>query len=75
MSHGTGWDDLLKSRRIQIVSEAGVDKTFECRACRDRLWANGEPAFVLDLATLADVDVRDTLDEGELVRFDAWARM
>jgi hypothetical protein len=74
MSHGTGWDDLLKSRRILIVSEAGVGKTFECRACRDRLWANGEPAFLLELAMLTDVDVRDMLDAEEQARFDAWLR-
>jgi hypothetical protein len=73
-SHGTAWEDLLKARRILIVSEAGMGKTFECRACCDRLWANGEPAFFLELATLADVDVRDMLDEGERARFDAWLR-
>src|SRR5262245_54402749 len=65
MSHGAGWEDVLKSRRILIVGEAGVGKTFECRACRDRLWADGEPAFFLELTTLADVDLRDMLDEEE----------
>lgn len=74
MSQGAGWDDLLKSRRILIVSETGVGKTFECRACRDRLWGNGEPAFFLELATLADVDVRDMLGAKEQTRFDAWLR-
>src|ERR1700676_4229081 len=74
MSYGVGWDDLLKSRRILIVSEAGVGKTFECRACRDRLWACGEPAFVLELTTLADVDVRDMLDGEEQARLDTWLR-
>lgn len=39
---------------------------------RDRLWAKGEAAFVLELATLADVDVRDMLDSAEQARFDAW---
>jgi hypothetical protein len=74
VSYGVGWDDLLKSRRILIVSEAGVGKTFECRACRDRLWACGEPVFVLELTTLADVDVRDMLDGEEQARLDAWLR-
>ena len=71
VSRGVGWDDLLKSRRILIVSEAGVGKTFECRACRDRLMANGEPAFVLELSTLADLDVREMLDPEEQARFSA----
>ena len=71
-SQGVSWDDLLKSRRILIVSEAGVGKTFECRACRDRLWASGEPAFVLELVTLADVNVHDMLDGAEQARLDAW---
>jgi hypothetical protein len=73
-SHGTSWEDLLKARRILIVGEAGVGKTFECRACRDQLWANGEPAFFLELTTLADVDVQDMLDAEERARFDAWLR-
>jgi hypothetical protein len=74
MSHGSGWEDLLKARRILIVAEAGAGKTFECRACRDRLWANGEPAFFLELTILADSDVQDMFDAEERVRFDAWLR-
>jgi hypothetical protein len=74
MSHGMGWEDLLKARRILIVGEAGIGKTFECRACRERLWANGEPTFFLELTTLADVDVQGMLDAEELARFEAWLR-
>src|SRR5262249_2417314 len=40
----------------------------------DRLWASGEPAFFLELATLANVDVWDMLDAEERKRFDAWLR-
>lgn len=40
------WDDLLQSKRITIVSEAGSGKTYECRAQAERLWAAGEPAFL-----------------------------
>src|SRR5262245_29003241 len=65
MSHESGWEDLLKSSRILIVSEAGVGKTFECRTCRDRLWGNGEPAFFLEFATLADAELLDMLDAAE----------
>ena len=73
-TYGFGWDSLLAARRILIVSEAGVGKTYECRACQKRLWANGEPAFFLELATLADEDVVDMLSVEERERFDAWLR-
>lgn len=39
-----GWEDLLRSERVLIVSEAGVGKTHETKAQRDRLWAAGEDA-------------------------------
>ena len=40
-----GWEELLRSERVLIVSEAGVGKTHECKAQRDILWAAGDPAF------------------------------
>jgi hypothetical protein len=70
--HGPHWDDLLTARRVLIVSEAGVGKTYECRACQQRLWSQGEPAFFLELSTLADTDVRDMLGQDERIRFDGW---
>jgi hypothetical protein len=74
LSRGSKWEDLLTARRILIVSEAGAGKTYECRACQERLWANGEPAFFLELATLADKEVRAILDPTEQARFDEWQR-
>lgn len=71
-SKASGWDQLLKSKRVLIISEAGAGKTYECRAQRQRLWESGEPAFVLELATLANSDVRSMLDHDEQVRLDAW---
>jgi hypothetical protein len=70
-----GWDELLRSQRVLIVSEAGAGKTYECQTQRDKLWNAGEPAFFLDLATLAVSSVRDMLGgDEELERFDAWLR-
>src|SRR5580700_1676406 len=63
------WDELLRSDRILIVSEAGAGKTYECQAQRDRLWKAGEPAFFLDLATLAGSSVREMLSQDEEKRF------
>jgi hypothetical protein len=66
------WDDLLKSPRILIVSEAGSGKTYECQTRRDLLWHAGEPAFFLDLATLAAAPLGDMLSADQEARFDAW---
>lgn len=71
-SNAPGWDELLRSKRILIISEAGAGKTHECRAQRQRLWDAGAPAFVFELATLATSDVRTMLDHDEGIRLDAW---
>lgn len=71
---GFGWDELLRSRRVLIVSEAGSGKTYECRSQQAELWNAGEPAFFLELATLAVSSVREMLKADEEARFDAWLR-
>jgi hypothetical protein len=71
-SRGTTWDDLLRSRRVLMISEAGAGKTFECRAQAQRLWEAGEPSFFVELAALATEDLRSLLGEDEEVRLDAW---
>jgi hypothetical protein len=70
-----GWDELLRSQRVLIVSEAGAGKTYECRAQQEKLWQAGEAAFFLDLATLAGSSVREMLGgEGEEERLERWLR-
>src|SRR5580692_5806647 len=69
-----GWNELLRSDRVLIVSEAGAGKTYECRAQQARLWKAGEPAFFLDLATLAGSSVREMLGQEEEERLEAWLR-
>ena len=44
-----GWNELLRSQRVLIVSEAGARKTYECQAQQTKLWKAGESAFFLDL--------------------------
>lgn len=69
-----GWDELLRSHRVLIVSEAGAGKTYECQAQQAKLFKAGEPAFFLDLATLAGSSVREMLGDEEDERLDAWLR-
>lgn len=71
---GFGWDELLLSKRVLIVSEAGSGKTFECQARQLELWKSGQAAFFLDLATLARSSVPDMLTEPEEKRFGEWLR-
>ncbi|SDR00213.1 hypothetical protein [Pseudovibrio sp. Tun.PSC04-5.I4] len=71
-SSGKAWDDLLRSQRVLMISEAGAGKTYECQTQANRLWAAGEPAFFVELAALATEDVRNLLDAGEEARLDAW---
>ena len=71
-SRGTTWEDLLRSRRVLMISEAGAGKTYECREQAQRLWDAGEPAFFVELAGLAAEDLRSLLDHDEEARLDAW---
>ncbi|HPY41636.1 MAG TPA: hypothetical protein PLM98_14025, partial [Thiolinea sp.] len=52
--------------------EAGSGKTHECRAQAKLLWDKGEPAFFIELASLASKELRNLLDDEEEKRFDAW---
>ena len=71
-SRGTIWEDLLRSKRVLMISEAGAGKTYECREQAQRLWDAGEPAFFVELTGLAAGDLRSLLDHDEEARLDAW---
>ncbi len=71
-SRGMAWQDLLRSRRVLMISEAGAGKTYECREQRKRLWDAGEPAFFIEMATLATGDLRTMLGSDEEGRLDTW---
>ena len=71
-SRGATWEDLLRSRRVLMISEAGAGKTHECREQAQRLWDAGEPAFFVELVRLATRDLRNLLDDEEEARLDAW---
>jgi len=71
-SLATTWNDLLRSKRVLLISEAGAGKTYECRAQAERLRAAGEPAFFIELSALAVDDLRSLLDQDGEARLDAW---
>ncbi|MDE0345786.1 MAG: hypothetical protein OXI66_08385, partial [Boseongicola sp.] len=69
-SRGMTWTDLLRSKRILMISEAGAGKTYECRLQRQRLWGAGEPAFFVELSGLASEGL--LLDAEEEARLTTW---
>ena len=71
-SGGMTWEDLLRSRRVLMISEAGGGKTHECRGQALCLWDAGEPAFFIEMAALATGDLRSLLDDDEEARLNAW---
>ncbi len=72
LAPGYTWDDLLHSKRVLIISEAGAGKTYECRQQSIRLKEAGEPAFFVELAALATDDFRNLLDPDEEARLENW---
>lgn len=66
------WKTLMQSRRILIVSEAGMGKSYECSRQQEELWANGEPAFFIELAALLDGDPRKQLSGDQKQRLTEW---
>lgn len=68
------WDDVLKSRLILLLSEAQSGKTHECHARQKALWEAGEPAFYIELSSVAAQPWRDWRSPSETERFQRWRR-
>lgn len=74
-SQGFEWSELLQSRRITIISEAGSGKTYECQKQQERMFKEGEAAIFLELSELARVaDVKSLLEPEQRARFEQWAQ-
>jgi len=71
-SKASNWDELLKSQRILIISEAGAGKTYECKEEHKRLWNKEEAAFYFELAELANNNPKELLSPEEEDRFNSW---
>lgn len=66
------WEQLLQSDRVLVVSEAGAGKTHECRDQQARLFAQGQPAFYLELASLANTTPEAQFSPAEQSRYEEW---
>lgn len=66
------WDELLKSRRILLIAEAGAGKTHECKAQAKLRFEQGDAAFFLSLEKVAAAGVRSSLGGERVQRFDGW---
>ena len=71
-STGVTWEDLLRSKRVLMVGEAGTGKTHECRRQVELLRSAGKPAFFIELAALAAGELRSQLDDEEEACLDRW---
>ncbi len=67
-----GWPQLLESRRILLVAEAGAGKTHECREQARQLFEQGEAAFFLRLEEVAAKGIVACLYGERRRRFEAW---
>lgn len=70
----SGWDDLLKSRLILLLSEAQAGKTFECQAQQEAMWVAGEAAFYVELSSVAHQPWSELRDPEETKRLERWRR-
>lgn len=68
------WEDVLKSRVILLLSEAQSGKTYECMARQEAMWEAGEPAFFIDLSSIASQPWRELRSPDETERLDKWRR-
>lgn len=68
------WEDILQSRLILLVSEAQSGKSYECHARQEALWAEGRPAFLIELAAVAMQPWAELRSPEETERLDAWRR-
>lgn len=68
------WEDILQSRLILLLSEAQSGKSYECRARQEKLWNEGEPAFLVELAAVAAQPWGELRSPEETERLDTWRR-
>ena len=69
---GEDWTKLLERSRVVILAEAGTGKTHELRATARRLRVEGKASFFCRFDDLAEIQLADALEEGNINALDAW---
>lgn len=65
------WPELLKYRRVILLSEAGSGKTAEIRNVTRQLRSEGKMAFFLRIENVSQ-DLEDAIEEGSFDEFESW---
>ncbi len=68
------WDDLLASRVVVVLAEAGSGKSWEFRAFASRADSRERPVFLLQLQVLADGSFQDATAPADSTRLRQWQR-
>jgi hypothetical protein len=73
LTSGISWSELLKSRLVVVLGEAGSGKTQEFRHQAERLNAAGHTAFFLRVEALLDGPLTEAFEHhADARRFEDW---
>ncbi|WCS23900.1 hypothetical protein LOK46_22525 [Methylobacterium sp. NMS14P] len=70
----TAWEGVLESRLILLLAEAQSGKTYECQQRQREMWAAGQAAFYVELASVGRQPWRQLLSPEETERLERWRR-
>ena len=69
---GMTWEQLLTSRFVIVLGEAGAGKTAEFRAEAGRLAGQGKPAFFIPIEDLSQLGLEELLGVDDQRRLEVW---
>lgn len=65
------WSEVIKLRRVILLSEAGAGKTLEIRNAAQKLRLEGKPAFFVRIEHVRQ-SFEDSFEEGTFEEFNKW---
>lgn len=74
LGRGESWQEMLKTRHIVVLGEAGAGKTTELREQARRLSGTGQPAFFIPFFDLAQDGLAYALSPEDTPRLANWIR-
>lgn len=69
-----GWSDVLASRVLVVLGEAGSGKSWELEAQAERICGEGRPAFFIRLENLQEQPLVEAIEPSQSVVFQRWLR-